>query len=35
MQIKNTTNMVIGGGIKERINYDTDGKSQAKDVEEE
>lgn len=27
MQIKNTTNMVIGGGIKERINYDTDGKS--------
>ena len=29
------TNMVIGGGTKERIDYDTDGKSEAKDVEEE
>ena len=35
MQIKNMINMVIGGGIKERIDYNTYGKSKAKDVEEE
>lgn len=35
MQIKNMIYMVIGGGIKERIDYDTDGKPKAKDVEEE
>ena len=35
MQIKNMINMVIGGGIKEKIDYDTDGKSKAKDAKEE